>query len=132
MKIGSQTSLEVEDSTLSGAPGEELSGARSALGTFRVLRNRNYALLFWGQLIAATGTQMQAVALVWQVYLLTHSALALGLIGLVQALPRLLFSLVGGVLADVLDRRKMLMIVNLALMLFSVALALCTNFQVID
>ncbi len=75
---------------------------------------------------------MQVVAVAWQVYLLTHSALALGLIGLMQALPRLLFSLVGGVLADVLDRRKLLLIVNLALTLFSAILALCTNLQVIN
>src|SRR5258708_7377508 len=75
---------------------------------------------------------MQVVAVGWQVYLLTHSALALGLIGLMQALPRLLFSLVGGVLADVLDRRKMLLIVNLVMMIFSAILALCTNLQMVN
>ena len=61
------------------------------LGPWRVLRNRNYSLLFWGQLISSAGTQMQVVAVAWQVYLLTHSAIALGLIGLVQAIPRLNF-----------------------------------------
>src|ERR1051326_5124930 len=65
-------------------------------GHWSVFRNRNYALLFWGQLISAAGTQMQIVAVAWQVYLLTHSAIALGLIGLFQAVPRLLFSMVGG------------------------------------
>src|SRR5260221_5826384 len=105
---------------------------KKSSGTWSVLRNRNYALLFWGQLISATGTQMQVVAVAWQVYLLTHSALALGLIGLMQALPRLLFSLVGGVLADVLDRRKMLLIVNLVMMIFSAILALCTNLQMVN
>ena len=114
------------------APGEDLSGTRRSFGAFRALRNRDYALLFWGQLISATGTQMQVVAVAWQVYLLTHSALALGLIGLMQALPRLLFSLLGGVLADVLDRRKMLLIVNLVLMLFSAILALCTHLQMVN
>src|SRR5260370_14797336 len=132
MKIEPQTSLEVAHSALPVAPSEDFSGARRSLGAFRVLRNRNYALLFWGQLISATGTQMQVFALAWQVYLLTHSAIALGLIGLMQAIPRLLFSLVGGVLADVLDRRKMLMIVNVAMMLFSTLLALCTNFQMVN
>src|SRR5258708_6954795 len=131
MKIEPQTSLEVEDSVLSVAPNKELSGARSSFEAFRVLRSRNYALLFWGQLISAAGTQMQVVAVAWQVYLLTHSAIALGLIGLMQALPRLLFSLVGGVLADVLDRRKMLMIVNLAMMIFSAILALCSSLQMV-
>jgi MFS family permease len=132
VKIEPHTSLEVEDSVLSVAPSKEHSGAWSSFEAFRVLRNRNYALLFWGQLISATGTQMQVVAVAWQVYLLTHSAIALGLIGLMQALPRLLFSLVGGVLADVLDRRKMLLIVNLVMMIFSAILALCTHLQIVN
>src|SRR5438270_5980261 len=71
-----------------------------------VLRNRNYSLLFWGQLVSAAGTQMQVVAVAWQVYLLTHSAIALGLIGLFQAIPRLLFSLVGGSLQMYLTGAK--------------------------
>src|ERR1700692_4196994 len=100
-------------------------------GHWSVLRNRNYSLLFWGQLISAAGTQMQVVAVAWQVYLLTHSVVALGLIGLMQAIPRLIFSLVGGVLADVLDRRKMLIVVNLTMMLFSFILAIGTHFQFI-
>jgi MFS family permease len=97
-----------------------------------VLRQRDYALLFWGQLISAAGTQMQVVAVAWQVLLLTNSPVALGLIGLAQGIPRLVFSLVGGVFADVFDRRKMLLIVNLILACTSAVLALCTNFQVIN
>src|SRR5919108_1010884 len=102
------------------------------LGPWRVLRNRNYSLLFWGQLISSAGTQMQVVAVAWQVYLLTHSAIALGLIGLVQAIPRLLFSLVGGVFADVFDRRKLLIVIEIVLALMSAVLALCTTFDVIN
>lgn len=132
MEIEPPTSLEREASALPVAPGEASSRAWRALGAFRALRNRDYALLFWGQLISATGTQMQVVAVAWQVYLLTHSAFALGLIGLLQALPRLLFSLVGGVLADALDRRKLLLIVNVIMMLFSAILALCTSFQMVN
>src|SRR5436305_8361011 len=100
--------------------------AKRSLGPWRVLRNRNYSLLFWGQLISSAGTQMQVVAVSWQVFLLTHSAIALGLIGLVQAVPRLIFSLVGGVFADIFDRRKMLLIVEITLAATSAALALCT------
>ena len=54
-------------------------------GSWAVLRNRNYSLLFWGQLISAAGTQMQVVAVAWQVFLLTHSAIALGLAGCLAA-----------------------------------------------
>ncbi len=97
-----------------------------------VFRNRDYALLFWGQLVSAAGTQMQIVAVAWQVYLLSHSAIALGLIGLVQAIPRLIFSLIGGVFADVLDRRKMLLVIELTLAAMSAILAVCTIFHIIN
>src|SRR2546425_3212487 len=106
--------------------------AKHPLGPWRVLRNRNYSLLFWGQLISSAGTQMQVVAVAWQVYLLTHSAIALGLIGLVQAIPRLIFSLVGGVFADVFDRRKMLILIEITMAATSTVLALCTIYHVIN
>src|SRR5260221_6578971 len=79
---------------------------------WQVLGHRDYALLFWGQLISAAGTQMQVVAVAWQVLLLTNSPVALGVIGLAQGIPRLVFSLIGGVFADALDRRKLLIVVN--------------------
>ena len=99
-----------------------------ATSAWRVLRHRGYALLFFGQLISAAGTQIQVVVVAWQVYVITHSPVALGLIGLFQAIPRLLFSLVGGVFADVLDRRKLLLAVNLLLAVLSAVLALATGF----
>src|SRR5947209_7114048 len=106
--------------------------AKKPLSSWSVMRNRNYALMFWGQLISAAGTQMQIVAVAWQVYLLTHSPVALGLIGLLQAIPRLIFSLVGGVLADVFDRRKMLLVIEITMAATSAVLALCTIFHVIN
>ena len=85
-----------------------------------------------GTTFSSAGTQMQVVAVAWQVYILTHSAIALGLIGLVQAIPRLIFSLVGGVFADVFDRRKMLLIVEVVMASTSAVLALCTIYHVIN
>src|SRR5690349_11918295 len=120
------------DSPISSEVALPAKSAKHPLGPWRVLRNRNYSLLFWGQLISSAGTQMQVVAVSWQVFLLTHSAIALGLIGLVQAVPRLIFSLVGGVFADIFDRRKMLLIVEITMASTSVALALCTIFHVIN
>src|ERR1700687_3429887 len=114
------------------APPVEITPGKQSLGPWGVLRNRNYALLFWGQLISSTGTQMQVVAVAWQVLLLTHSPVALGLIGLVQAIPRLIFSLVGGVFADTFDRRKLLLIIEVTLATTSTILALCTIFNVIN
>ncbi len=107
-----------------GAGGEEVTRRSSA---WAVLRHRDYALLFWGQLVSAAGTQVAVVVIAWQVFLLTHSAVALGIIGLMQAIPRLVFSLVGGVFADVLDRRKILLAVNILLAGISAALALTTS-----
>lgn len=116
----------VTASTNTGVP----APTKRPIGPWGVLRNRNYSLLFWGQLISSTGTQMQVVAVSWQVFLITHSAIALGLIGLMQAIPRLIFSLVGGVFADVFDRRKMLLIVEISLAVTSAVLAVCTIFNV--
>src|SRR5260370_6849862 len=99
--------------------------------SWSVLRHRSYALLFWGQLISSTGTQMQIVAVAWQVFLLTHSAIALGLLGLFQAVPRIIFCLVGGMFADVFDRRKLLLVIQTVLATLSAVLALCTLFHVI-
>ena len=99
---------------------------------WRVLRNRDYSLLFWGQLISAAGTQIQVVAVAWQVYEITKSPIALGVIGLVQAIPRLIFSLVGGVVADAYDRRRLLLIVNTIMASLSAILAISTRMGVIN
>lgn len=134
MKIGPQKEPVTENPGQSGSltSSEASHSTKPRLGPWRVLRNRNYSLLFWGQLISSAGTQMQVVAVAWQVYLLTHSAVALGLIGLVQAIPRLIFSLVGGVFADVFDRRKLLIVIEIVLALMSAILALCTAYNVIN
>ena len=63
----------------------------------------------WGsQLVSQVGTQMQSAALHWHVYLLAGSPLALGVVGLTRVVPLVAFSLVGGVLADRADRRRVL------------------------
>lgn len=99
---------------------------------WRVMSNRDYALLFWGQLISAAGTQIQVVAVAWQVYELTKSPVALGIIGLVQAIPRLIFSLVGGVVADAYDRRRLLLAINGIMAVLSAILAITTARHVIN
>src|SRR5437667_1139597 len=106
--------------------------AHRRVHTWSVLSHRNYALLFWGQLISSTGTQIQIVAVAWQVFLLTHSPLALGLIGLVQAIPRIVLSIVGGMFADVFDRRKLLLVLQMVLATLSAVLALSTLYHIIN
>ena len=70
--------------------------------------------------MSITGSQMQSVAINWHVYLLTKSAFALGLVGLFRGVPIILCSLAGGVVADAVDRKK-LMVVTQSIMLVSAA-----------
>lgn len=74
---------------------------------------------------------MQAVAINWHIWQLTGSPVALGLIGLARILPIILFSLVGGVLADKRDRRRMLLVTQTCLMLTAIALGGITDLGVV-
>ena len=75
---------------------------------FRALRHRNF-LLFWsGAFLSNAGTWMQAVAQGWLVLQLSNSPFWLGVDGFMSTAPGLVFTLVGGVFADVIDRRKLL------------------------
>jgi len=76
---------------------------------FTSLRQRNFRLFWFGQMISLTGSYMQSIGEVWLVLELTHSPFQLGLVGALQALPVLLFSLVGGVLADRWPKRRILL-----------------------
>ena len=72
-----------------------------------------YRLLYLGELVAFLGSQLTVVAVPLQVYLLTRSSLAVGLVGLVQLGPLLAGSLIGGSVADAVDRRVLLIWVQL-------------------
>ena len=95
----------------------------SLVSRFPALRHRDLALLLAGQLVSLTGSQMQQVAVVWQLYLFTRSPWALGLLGLFRVLPLLVFALGGGVVADVFDRRRLMIGTQSTFALVSVALA---------
>jgi MFS family permease len=71
---------------------------------------RDFRLFQLGKLLATLGSQMQGVAVGWQVYAITGSALDLGYVGLVQFLPALLMSLVTGHVADRFDRKQVLIV----------------------
>ena len=88
---------------------------------FAALRHRDFRLLWLGQIVSITGSQMQLVAINWHVYLLTKDPLALGLVGLFRGVPIIICSLAGGVVADAVDRKRA-MIVTQTLMLLTAAL----------
>jgi len=83
-------------------------------------------LLWLGQIVSVTGSQMQSVAINWHVYLLTKSALSLGLVGLFKGLPIILCSLLGGVVADVADRRRLMILTQSVMLISSALLTLVT------
>lgn len=86
--------------------------------------SRDYRYLFAGQAIAYLGSQLTVVAVPYQVFLLTDSSLAVGMVGLASLVPLVLLSLLGGSIADAVDRRKLLLVTQTALALTSAALAL--------
>ena len=76
-------------------------------------RSRDLRYLITGQLISELGSQLTTVAVPYQVYLLTHSSLDVGLVSLAQLVPLIAGSLLGGSLADVIDRRRLLLVTQL-------------------
>jgi MFS family permease len=90
------------------------------------LRHRDFRLLWLGQMVSVTGSRMQFVAVNWHVYLLTHSAFALGMIGFFRGAPIIACSLLGGVVADVVDRRRLMIATQCLLLLTSGLLAFAT------
>ncbi|HVP39516.1 MAG TPA: MFS transporter [Candidatus Saccharimonadales bacterium] len=93
---------------------------------FPALRHRNFRLLWSGQLVSVSGSMMQMAAILWHVSLLVppdRKGLALGLVGLVRVVPIVGFSLLGGVVADALDRRRLMLATQAGMALVAVALA---------
>jgi MFS family permease len=78
-------------------------------------RSRDFRLLWTGQLISMTGRMITTVALPFQVFLLTRSSLAVGMIGLVELVPLVVFGIAGGPIADRMDRRLLLLLTEAGL-----------------
>jgi MFS family permease len=96
---------------------------------FPALQHRNFRLLWLGQLISFSGSMMQQAAILWHVSLLVPPArrrLALGIVGLVRVGPIVVFSLLSGVAADALDRRRLMMVTQVSAALVAVTLAALT------
>lgn len=91
---------------------------------FAPLRHRDYRLLYIGQAVSLLGTMITYVALPYQMYRLTGSTLAVGLLGLAELVPLLTTAFIGGLLADAVDRRRMAQLTDVALAAGSATLAL--------
>jgi len=92
------------------------------------LRHKRYLYLWLGLLVSIAGSQMQIAAIFWHIRILTGEPqpLALGGIGLARILPVLLFSFLGGPVADTLNRRRILFVTQSAMALVALVLALLT------
>jgi MFS family permease len=98
-------------------------------GPFAALRHRNFRLLWIGQLVSLAGSMMQTAAILWQVSLLVapeRRGLALGMVGLVRVVPIVAFSLIGGVAADALDRRRLMLVMQSAMAAAAAVLSVLT------
>ena len=102
-----------------------LARARAfALDVSPLRESPSYRALWIGQVVSLIGTQMRQVAVPWQVFTLTHSSAAVGLVGLVEVIPLIAFSLFGGAIADRADRRKIMAVSQVGLLATSALLAL--------
>lgn len=96
---------------------------------FAALSHRNFRLLWTGQLVSNAGSMMQTAAILWHVSLLVppeRRGVALGLVGLVRVLPIVGFSLLAGVAADALDRRRVMLVTQTGMALTAGVLATLT------
>ena len=97
----------------------------------RALRNRDFRLFWAGNFLSNIGTWMQNVAQGWLVLQLTNSAFWLGVVGFCSTIPILLFALVGGVIADHVNKRKLLIVTQSAMMVFAFAMAVLAYLNII-
>jgi MFS family permease len=115
--------------TPGGQSNQPLAGA---FKTLRALRHRDFRLLWFGLAVSAIGTWMQIVAGSLLVLKITHgSAFALGSVSLAQALAFFLFALVGGSVADRIDKRRLLLFTQSAAAALAILLGFLTLFSII-
>lgn len=96
------------------------------------LLHRKFFLLWLGLMISIAGTQMQVWALFWHINTITPEPIALGGIGAARIIPVIIFSLIGGAMADSLNRRSIMFLTQSAAALLALGLGALTHFEVIQ
>jgi MFS family permease len=100
--------------------------------TFAALKYPNYRLWFWGQMVSLFGTWMQTTAQGFLVYELTHSPVYLGYVGFASGVPTWLLTLYGGVVADRVPRRTLIIITQTCMMILAFILAGLAFFHMVQ
>ena len=140
MRSGERPSVAQADSTLAQTDstrlGQTIAAQAAAVGRpwparltgrgWRALRHPNYRLYFFGQVVSQTGTWLQRIAQAWLVLDLANSPAALGVLTVFQFLPAMLLSLVAGVVADRVGKRRLIMITSTLEALQALVLAAVT------
>src|ERR1044071_5775638 len=98
-------------------------------GPYDILRHRDFSRYLIARFIAALGQQMLTVAVGWELYERTRSALALGLVGLTQMLPMVLFTLPAGHIADNHDRKRIIVLMTFVIACASAGLTLISSLK---
>jgi MFS family permease len=106
-------------------------GVRGWPEPLRALRNSDFRLFCGGNFLSNIGTWMQNIALGWLVLQLTNSSFWLGLVGFAASIPFLLFTLFGGVIADRVNKRYLLVITQSVMMLLALAMAILAYTKII-
>lgn len=99
---------------------------RSLVHRYPALASQDYVLQWIGQFISNAGTQMQIVAINWQLYEMTHSPYILAFLGASRIIPIIVFSLIGGAIVDAHNRKKILYVTQAAQAVFVFAQAVLT------
>jgi MFS family permease len=94
------------------------------------LRHRDFRLLWIGMLISVSGSMMQNAAILWHIYEITHSPVALGAMGLVRVAPIIVFSLVSGVVADRFNRRNLMLLAQTGMALCAFLLGILARHSI--
>src|SRR5258708_11737283 len=100
------------------------NGPRKGGSSWAVLAYPGFRAMFMTQFIAQAGSAIQVAAVDWHIWSLTHDKLALGLVGLMRVVPIILLSLLGGVISDAVDRRRLLIITQTLTLLLAGLLSL--------
>jgi MFS family permease len=108
-------------------PIEPAAGA--AYDPYAVLRNRDFVLYLIGRLVAVLGQQMLTVAVGWELYERTRSAMALGLVGLTQMVPMVFLTLLVGHVADNYNRKRIVILMTFVMACASAGLTLISAYQ---
>jgi MFS family permease len=107
-------------------PDSQKSSLGADAAVLSPLGQRDFRIFWTGSLFSTMGTQFTQVAIAWQIYELTNSPLQLGLLGLARAIPQVALVLVGGLLADAINRRKLMMCTQASLFVVSGTLTVLT------